>query len=140
MCYFIHGAVNKETNPKDLEKLLSGSGFFFKACTKHAIKESISNGSDEFCIRESICDCDFPMGKGSADALELQALSKTLEKLRAARGVKCAYIAKVWAGKAIKSEHQVHIDDIDVSAYLAEAIESCLYRIDLYQRHESDLM
>ena len=132
MCYFIYGAVNKETNLKDLEQLLSGSGYFFRHGTKHDVKEAAMNDSEDYCVRKSICDCKFPIGMGNADAPELKALSEAIHKLRGARGIKCVYLAKAWAGKLIRSEQRVHVEDIAIESFLADASENCLYRIDLY--------
>ena len=134
MCYFIYGAVNTETGPKDLERLLSGSEYSFKLGTKHDVKQAALNDDEGFCVRQSICDCKFPMGMGDPEAPELKALSETIQKLREARGIKCVYLAKAWAGEPIKTEQQVHIDDICAAEFLAEASENCLYRIDLYKR------
>lgn len=134
MCYFVLGALNSEINISDSKKLLEGSGFCFEPGTKHDVKMAALNGSGSFRVTQSICDCDFPLGSGDEDAEQLQQLSEALHKLCAARNAKCVFICKAWAGKPIKGEQTVHIDDLN-AAFLAQAKLNCLYRIDLFEKH-----
>ncbi|MBO4879888.1 MAG: hypothetical protein J5544_06470 [Clostridia bacterium] len=134
MCYFMLGALNSEINTSDSKKLLEGSDFSFQPGTKHDLKMAALNGSGSFRMTQSICDCDFPFGNGDEDAEKLQQLSDVLHKLCAARNAKCVFICKAWAGKPIKDEITVHIDDLD-AAFLAQAKPNYLYRIDLFEKH-----
>lgn len=135
MCYILYGAVNKEINNSDREKIMNNSQYTFKPGTKHDIKEDIINEKYEYRVTWWQCDCDFPVGLHDSEAKELKDLEKLLLELKKARGVKCIYLARVWAGEKCKKEQTVHIDDINVPAFLADIEEECLYRIDLFERY-----
>jgi hypothetical protein len=134
MCYILYGAVNKEINESDREKVAKNSKYTFKPGTKHDLKEDINNLNYDYRVTWWQCDCDFPVGLHNADAKELRELEKLLLDLKTARGVKCVYLARVWAGKKCKKEETVHIDDIDIPAFLADIETECIYRIDLFER------
>jgi hypothetical protein len=135
MCYILYGAVNKEINESDREKILKNSKYCFLPGSKHDIKEDISNLNYRFRVTRGQCDCDFPVGKHNSEKKELKDLEKLLLELKTARNVKCAYLAHVWAGNKCKKEETVHIDDLDIPAFLANVEEECLYRIDLFERY-----
>lgn len=134
MCYFLYGAVNKEINEADREKIVSKSKYTFNPGTKHDIKEAVANENFSYRVTREHCDCNFPVGLHDADSMELRDIEKLLFDLRGARGVKCVYITKVWTGKRCKKEVISHIDDLNIPAFLADMDEECLYRIDLFER------
>ncbi len=134
MCYILYGAVNKEINESDRENITKNSKYTFKSGTKHDIKEAVANENYSYRVTFGQCDCDFPVGLHKAEAKELKDLEKLLLELKSARGVKCVYLARVWAGKKCKKEQGVHIDDIDIPSFLANIENECLYRIDLFER------
>ena len=135
MCYMLYGAVNKEILPLDYDKLSAHSRFSIRPGTKQALSESIERDSAEFRLTTRACDCDSPFGAGKADDEELVALSKQILALRGARNAKYVLLCKTWAGTRNKSEERVHIDDVDLPAFLAAAKSDCLYRIDLFARY-----
>ena len=135
MCYILYGAVNKEINESDCKKIMKNSEYSFKLGTKHDLKEDINNLNYNYRVTLWQCDCDFPVGNHNADEKELKDLEKLLLDLKTARGVKCVYLARVWAGNKCKKEETVHIDDLDIPAFLANVEQECLYRIDLFERY-----
>ncbi len=135
MCYILYGAVNKEINESDRENIMKNAKYNFESGSKHDIKEAAANENYSYRVTRGQCDCDFPVGLHDSGAKELGDIQKLLFELKTARGVKCIYLARVWAGKKCKKEVQVHIDDIDIPAFLAEIENECLYRIDLFERY-----
>lgn len=135
MCYFAYSAVNPEVNAADLVRLTRDSGYHFRPGTKHSIKMAVAEESGDFRLTDWCCDCDLPLCGGDAGAPELRALAECLKTLRKARGVKCVYLCKTWAGDRNKKEETVHIDDLELAEFLAGMQTETLYRIDLYPRY-----
>lgn len=135
MCYFAYSAVNPKVNSGDLERLTRDSGYFFRPGTRHDIKMAVAEESGDFRLTDWCCDCDFPLGEGNAQAPELLELAAQLQKLRSVRGIKFVYLCKTWTGDRNKKEETVHIDDLNLPAFLAGMKTETLYRIDLYPRY-----
>ena len=135
MCYYAYSAVNPEINTADYEKLLRNSEYHFRPGTRHDIKMAVAEESEEYRLTRGCCDCDLPMCGGDAGAPELWELAECLKTLRKARGAKCVYLCKTWTGDRNKKEETVHIDDLDLPAFLAGMQTETLYRIDLYPRY-----
>ena len=135
MCYFLYGAVNKEINQEQYEKIAADAAFSFRPGTKHDVKMSALHTSDEYRVTNWCCDCDFPLGTNAPAAAELREIDRIFRELRQADGTKCVYLSKTWTDTRNKKEETVHIDDIDLPAYLAEASVNCLYTIYLYKRY-----
>lgn len=135
MCYFAYSAVNPEINTADYEKLFRDSEYHFRPGTKHSIKMAVAEESEDYRLTRGCCDCDLPLCEGDAAAPELRELVECLEKLRKARGIKCVYLCKTWAGDRNKREETVHIEDVSLPEFLAGMRNETLYRIDLYPRY-----
>ena len=134
MCWMLYGAVNREANPLDLARI-GKSDFYFRPGTLHDVTMSVQRADGSGRLRESTCDCGFPLGCGDAKEPELLALAEAIQSLRSVRGVKCVWFCMTWAGDQNDSEETIHIDDVDLPTFLAAAKTNCLYRIDLYRRH-----
>lgn len=135
MCYMLYGAVNAEVSPPDHARASAGFPFSIRPGTKQALELSISRDDGSFRVTARHCDCDFPFGMAKPDAEELVRLAQLIRALRSARNAKCVYLCKTWAGTRNESEETVHIDDVDLQRFLADAKTDRLYRIDLYPRH-----
>ena len=135
MCYMLYGAINQEISPLDHARAGAGSPFTIRPGTRQALELSISRDDGSFRVTAHPCDCDFPFGGAKPDAEELIRLAQLIRALRSARNAKCIYLCKTWTGTQNKSEETVHIDDIDLPRFLADAKTDCLYRIDLYRRY-----
>ena len=135
MCYMLYGAVNKDISPIDYSRLNADSRFSIRPGTTQELGLSIERDEAGFRLTTRPCDCDSPFGSGKADAEELIELSRQIHALREARNAKCVWLCKTWAGTQNKSEETVHIDDVDLSSFLAAAKTDCLYRINLYRRY-----
>lgn len=136
MCYIAYSAVNPEVHPGDLAKLNKKGDYFFQPGTKHDIKMAVVEENEDFRLTDWCCDCDFPLCEGDSGAPELRKLAAELEKLRAVRGIRCVYLCKTWTGDRNKKEETVHIDDLDLPAFLAGMRTGTLYRIDLYPQFD----
>jgi hypothetical protein len=135
MCYFLHGAVNKEANEKDLAEITKDNYYHFNIGTKHDVKNSVLEAPGDFRITSGMCDCGTALGAHDKSHEEISELCALLNDMRLVRGIKCVYLSKNWAGKINKAEECVHIDDADIAELLAEMKENCIYRIDLYPRY-----
>ena len=135
MCYMLYGAVNREVSPLDYARVRAESRFTIRPGTKQALELCIQRDDGSFRVTASPCDCDFPLGTGTPEAEPLAELAGLIRALRTVRNAKCVYLCKTWTGTRNKSEETVHIDDIDLPKFLADAKTDCLYRIDLYRRY-----
>ena len=131
----LYGAVNQEISPADCQKRSAFPRFSIRPGTKQALGLSIERDEADFRLTTRPCDCDFPLGAGDPEAEDLKELARLLRSLRNARNAKCVWLCKTWAGTRNKSEETVHIDDVDLPRFLADAKTDCLYRIDLYHRY-----
>ena len=134
MCYMLYGAINQEVSPIDYARVRAGSRFTLRPGTRQAMEQSIAQVNDSYRVTARLCDCDFPFGAANPDAEELAELVRLIRNLRTVRNVKCVYLCKTWTGDKNESEETVHIDDIDLPHFLADAKTNCLYRIELYRR------
>lgn len=137
MCFMLYGAVNRDVSPLDYAKLRADTLFTIRPGTKEALGLSIERDEADFRLTTRPCDCDFPLGAGNPEAEDLKELARLLRSLRSARNAKCVWLCKTWAGTRNKSEETVHIDDVDLPRFLADAKTDCLYRIDLYQHYDT---
>ena len=135
MCYMLYGAINREVSPLDYARLSAGSPYTIRPGTKQALARCIAREDGSFRVTTHPCDCDFPLGAANPDAEPLTQLAQLILALRGARNAKCVYLCKTWTGTENESEQTVHVDDIDLPSFLADAKTDCLYRIDLYKRH-----
>ena len=135
MCYMLYGAINQEISPIDYARVRAGSRFAIRPGTRQALELSIEQDNNSYRVTPYSCDCDFPFGASNPDAEELAELARLIRSLRTVRNAKCVYLCKTWTGDQNESEETVHIDDIDLPRFLADAKTNCLYRIDLYRRY-----
>ena len=135
MCYYAYSAVNPEINTADHERLLRGSSFFFRPGTKHDIKMAVAKETDDYRLTDWYCDCDLGLCEGGAQVPELREIAECLRNLQKARNAKCVYLCKTWTGDRNKKEETVHIEDLDLTEFLASMKTETLYRIDLYERY-----
>ena len=78
MCYILYGAVNREVNAADLERITKRSRYTFRPGTKHDLKMCISGNTYEYRVTDWVCDCDFPVGAKDPQAKELKELTKLI--------------------------------------------------------------
>ncbi len=134
MCYYLHGAVNRDIHPRDYERIATDACYTFLPGTKHDIKAALANDLNTFRVTNWHCDCDFPAGNKNPSAPELRALAETMASFRSARDIKCIYLCRAWIGTRSYKELTFHIDDVSLPDFLAEMEANCLYRIDLFPR------
>ncbi|MBE6665876.1 MAG: hypothetical protein E7603_06640 [Ruminococcaceae bacterium] len=135
MCYFLYGAVNKGVNRKDYDEVFRGTSYHFNIGTKHDVKMSVLENTDDFRITDGCCDCSTAIGQHEPNHEEIRELCDLLDEMRLIRDIKCVYISKNWVGRINKREERYHIDDIDIAEFLSDIKENCLYCIDLYERY-----
>ena len=131
MCYILYGAVNREIDASDLERITKSSGFTFRKGTKHDVKMCVIGKAYDYRVTDWVCDCDFPVGAKDPERPELKKLAAVLNALRSARNAKYVYLCKTWAGTRNKTEETVSGEALDLPAFLADMKLNCLYRIDL---------
>ncbi len=131
MCYILYGAVNKEIDPADCERINAAFHLTIRSGTKHDLKMCILNRTADYRVTDSVCDCDFPFGMNDPTAAEIQALAGLLTAFQKARGAKCIYLCKTWEGQRNKSEETVSVPATELADFLAQAKVNCLYQIQL---------
>ena len=65
----------------------------------------------------------------------MKSLEKLLINLKKVRGIKYILISKNWVKETNNKQEIVHIDDIDILHFLANAEDNCLYRIEMYKKY-----
>ena len=135
MCYFLYGSINDGINTDDYEKAFLHSNYRFNIGSKNDVNKCVEACSSEYRITLSHCDCENPIGKNEADSSELGEIATLLHSLTDIRGIKHIYLSRNWYGEINKTEQTVHIDDIDVKAFLANVQDNCLYKIELFKKY-----
>lgn len=131
MCYILYGATDETVSFEDYSKALEKSKYKLAIGTKHNVKMCIVNDLGDYSMTNRQCDCDFPTGKHDENATEIQELASLINELKNTKAVKHIYIALAWAGRKVKNEKSISINDISLSAFLANMEKDCLYTIDL---------
>ncbi|MBR2715329.1 MAG: hypothetical protein IKB73_03880 [Ruminococcus sp.] len=134
MCYFLYGAVNEGVNISDYNNAVMNSNFLFKIGTADDVNSFVKNCGTDYRITSEHCDCHTSIGCNDANNKELENYKELLLKFRTIRGIKYVLLSKNW-WKNTNSKHKaVHIDDIDISNFLSNIKEDCLYKLELYPR------
>lgn len=132
MCYFIHGAVYGDIDANEYEKVAVKHEYRFNIGTKHDVKNDTRKRSGfDYCVTNDMCDCESAVAAKDPTNPELQKYEALLEDIKKVQGIKHIYLCKTWAGKSVKKEETVRLDDINLSDFLANADEGCLYTIDM---------
>ena len=131
MCYILYGAVNKEIDTADWEKINASSDFTIRAGTKHDLKMCVLNNTGDYRMTDSVCDCEFPLGMENPAAEDIRKLAELLTAFQKARNAKWIVLCKTWEGQRNKSEETVDIHTINTADFLAQAKVNCLYQINL---------
>ena len=134
MCYFLYGSINKEINRNDYKEAIQNSEYYFNMGSKDDVNSCVQRDGFEYRITSNICDCDTPVGSKQINE-GLEELSKLLINLKAIRGIKYITISKNWVNETNEKEAIVHIEDINVTQYLANIEERTLYKIELYKKY-----
>ena len=103
MCYFLyHFRIGKE---KDVN-----------ACVE-ACKE-------EYRIAHQPCDCESSIGEKDPQKADLKELEELFVQLKTVRGIKYVWLSKNWWKNTNLKQEAVHVDDINVPHFLANAEEN----------------
>lgn len=131
MCFILYGAVNKEIDKNDYNRINSLYDFTFRPGTKHDVKMCILNDTADYRVTDWVCDCNFPFGTNQPDADELRLLAELISALHEANNIKYIIISKTWEGTRNKKEETVNYNEINIIDFLANAKENCLYQINM---------
>ncbi len=135
MCYFLYGAVNDGINETDYEKATKNFSYHFKIGRKSDVNNCVKNCLKDYRITLNHCDCDSPIGSDDVNNKELKDIEQFLINLKSVRGIKHILISKNWIQEINTKEETIHIDDIDIKAFLANIEKNCLYKIEMYPRY-----
>lgn len=135
MCYHLYGVVNKEINIDDFDRITKDTNYHFLTGTEEEIIKSINAEDCKYRITREYCDCGTPIGDGHKNKSGLKEAADYLRLLQDIRGIKYAYLCKVWTGDRVEKEQTVHIQDIDLLYFLANTEDCCLYKIELYKKY-----
>lgn len=135
MCYFLYGAVNDGINETDYERVSKNASYHFKTGRKSDVYNCVENCLKDYRITLNHCDCDSPIGSNDVNNKELKDIEQFLINLKSVRGIKHIFISKNWIQEINAKEETIHIDDIDIKAFLANIEKNCLYKIEMYPKY-----
>lgn len=135
MCYFLYGAVNNGINDDDYKIAIKNSEYIFNCGDINDVNDCVENCGVEYRITTNHCDCDTAIGQKHTNKEELKSLEKLLLNLKKVRGIKYILISKNWVEETNNKQETVHIDDIDILHFFANAEDNCLYKIELYKKY-----
>lgn len=135
MCYFLYGAVNDGINDSDFKAKTENFDFRFNTGDIKDVNLCVKNCTSDYRITRNHCDCHTAIGGKSVDEKELKDLSSLLLNLKDVRGIKYALLCKNWWKDTNKKQETVHIDDVNMEEFLANAEDNCLYKIELYRKY-----
>ena len=131
MCYFLYGSLYGDVPQEEYDKIAHKHRYHIRRGTKHDVKNAVKEVSDDFRITDDCCDCDSPVGKGSADEKQIQELTGLVKELSSLPGAQAIYFCKTWAGDQNKREETRALEKIDAAQFFADVEEKCLYTIKL---------
>ena len=132
MCTILYGGVNKEANSEDIKMATTGN-YTFLPTTKGTIRKSVGDNW-KYRITSGHCDCGTTIGENKADAIEVVELAACIDDLRNVRDIQCICLLKHSEGSQLKRSECIHIDDIDISQFLADLMKNRLYEIQLFYK------
>ena len=136
MCYILYGAVNKEINREDYERVTAKYPYHIRPGTRHDVKMCLLKDDYTYRVTDWVCDCKFPLGMKDPKNPELKLLAQYIEELRTVPHAKYVYLCKGWNGRRCKSEANVSADSCDLPTFLANAECGCLYRIEMKEKED----
>ena len=121
MCYILYGAVNKEINREDYERVTAKYPYHIRPGTRHDVKMCLLKDDYTYRVTDWVC---------------VKLLAQYIEELKTVPHAKYVYLCKSWNGRRCKSEANVSADSCDLPTYLANAECGCLYRIGLNEKED----
>lgn len=135
MCYFLYGAINREINSEDYDKILKNSNYCFNQGDIVDVNDCVENCKGSYRITLNHCDCDTSIGNKDKKGNDLEEFKELLLNLKSVRGIKYVLLSKNWWADTNTKQETVHIDDINILDFLANIEDNCLYKIELYQKY-----
>ena len=62
MCYILYGAVNKEINRENYERVTAKYPYHIRPGTRHDVKMCLLKDDYTYRVTDWVCDCKFPLG------------------------------------------------------------------------------
>ena len=131
VCYFVYGALYGDIDENAYKTIENKHEFKIHCGTKHSVKNSVLEVSDDYRITDWCCDCDFALGRKDINAEEIKKLEALFNEIKEIGGAKHIYLCKTWTGKRNKGEIKLRLDDIDIKSVLANFKENCLYTFEV---------
>ena len=135
MCYYLYGAINRGADADDYDKIIKSSKFHFNSGNEDDVNSCVEKCEDTYRITYNHCDCNSAVGSKHTNKNEICELTDILLSLKAVRGIKYVLLSKNWYDETNTKQETVHINDIDIPHFLANAEDNCLYKIELYPKY-----
>lgn len=131
MCYYIYGALFGDVDENEYSAIENKYELKIRKGTKHSLKKSVQEVSEQYRVTNWCCDCDSALGGKDSETQEIKMYEAFLNDIKGLNGAKYIYLCKTWAGKTNKKEIQLKLNDINVGNTLAEFNENCLYTFEV---------
>lgn len=131
MCYYIYGALYGDVDKDEYQALEHKYAYKLRCGTKHNVKLSVQENSDEYRVTNWCCDCDSSLGKKDPGADQIKELETLFLDIKCIKGAEYIYLCKTWSGRRNKQEITLKLADIDLKKVLAELHENYLYTFEI---------
>ena len=99
MCYILYGAVNKEINRENYERVTAKYPYHIRPGTRHDVKMCLLKDDYTYRVTDWVCDCKFPLGMKDPKKPELKLLAQYIEELKTVPHAKYVYLCISWNGR-----------------------------------------
>ena len=131
MCYILYGALYSDIDQNVYSKIADKYEFKFRLGTKHDVKMSVKNQSDQYNVTGWGCDCDSALGMNEINNEELDQYEALFNEIMNLDTDSHIYLCKTWTGKQNKKEIKLKMDEINLRETLATLEVNCLYTFEI---------